>query len=95
MGCKFYGGDGAMIVLCDRGPKPKCDECWGNADHVCVFPFAGKKQGQTCGKPLCVKCSHTVEVSRLPTGFNYTGEGDTIPLCPAHSRFVERKRGEK
>lgn len=72
----FPGGGTAFIC----GPKPRrrnCKFCSRYADLECDFPLTGKKAGQTCEAPMCVRCSTTV---RGP-------KGEQLDYCPPHERY--------
>jgi len=83
MPCKRIEGDGWSGFVCTRGgsQKQRCS-CGRVADYLCDFPLRGKKEGQTCDKPLCVKCAKLIKM---------TAQGG-IHYCPAHQRMAEKEK---
>jgi hypothetical protein len=69
-------GDEITLITCSRGQqRPRCS-CGNPQTGSCDFPLGGKKSGQTCDRPLCVKC--TVKI------------GPTTDYCVAHGRSYRK-----
>lgn len=82
MGCRpFNAGGGVTGIACSRGSGKPCSACGASkATRLCDYPLRGAKQGQTCSRPICDKC--TVKV------------GPERDYCPPHARAGEQARRE-
>ncbi len=65
-----------VAFACSSASTVERCPCTNVSDRRCDFPLIGKKQGQCCNRPLCLKC----RVGR-PIG----------DLCSAHARVHDAK----
>jgi len=94
MVCRPFKIGNAHGFVCSRGERaPRCSQCGKPAEKLCDFPIIGKGV-RTCDKKLCDACATEIEAERLSIqdlAFTEKKEPDTIDVCPAHLRFIEKK----
>ena len=74
---------GGYAIVCSRGERPKpCCICGRVGGKLCDYPLRGEKEGKTCYRPLCSKCT----VHSAP---------HDIDLCPSHAALAKKEDGKR
>jgi hypothetical protein len=77
MTCKVTRDEnGNPCIVCTRSSMQLCG-CGHKSTLLCDFELKGEKDGQTCDRPLCERCSTKI---------------DSKDLCPAHRRLIQNKK---
>jgi hypothetical protein len=72
-------GEGRTAIACSRGRRPAkpCCSCGRVSSLLCDYPLRGEKQGKTCDRALCAKCTWRPRVG--------------VDYCPAHRAMTEAR----
>lgn len=80
MTCRTVNLGGFTAIVCTREKRKRCHVCDRPAAKLCDFPLRGRKQGQTCSRPMCSR--HAFSRGER--------DGDTIDYCQVHHLHVEQ-----
>lgn len=81
MTCEIMRDGAVTIICCTRGARAwkPCSTtgCTGRALFLCDFPLEGKRQGQTCDRPVCAGCRRS--------------QGPHVDYCRAHHEMTQSR----
>lgn len=63
MACELIKTPNGAVMVCSRGASKKYCACGRISSRLCDYKLYGPKEGQTCDRPLCEKCTTKPDIN--------------------------------